>query len=73
MRSLFDEQYRIVEDDKSIVCTHREKDYYHEDSGLSCMHITDFANNTTEHVGGRFARIMFNLLEKKNRKQVKSR
>lgn len=67
------DQYCIIEDDKSIVCTHYNPCYHFEGVGLTCMHITDFNSNKAQHINGRFARIMFNLLEKKNRKQVKSR
>lgn len=67
------DQYCIIEDDKSIVCTHLNPFFYFEGSSLSYMHITDFNSKKTELINGRFVRIMFNLLEKKNRKQVKSR
>lgn len=66
MRSLLAEQYSIIEDDKEIACTH-----YYNRHCLPIMQINDYKN--TEYIHGRFARIMFNLLEKKNRKQVKSR
>lgn len=73
MRGLCAEQYSIIENGQKIVCTHREFDYSSEGAGLSYMHITDFGSNKTEQINGQFARIMFNLLEKKNRTQVKSK
>ncbi len=73
MRGLFDEQYSIIEDDKEIVCRHNNAYYNCEPADTSYMSIKNFDDNKTELVRGRFAHIMFNLLEKKNRKQVKSR
>lgn len=73
MISMYGEQYKIVENNLNICCSHRTPDYSNEGSGLTTLLIKNMDTKQQEVITGLYARYMFNILEKKHAKQVKSK
>ncbi len=70
-RSLYDVQYKIMENNLNICCLYRYPDYSYEKDNAITLTIKNMDTKQQEIITGLYARYIFNMLVKKYATQVK--